>query len=151
MSTETKTTSRTKTTGASANNELRNLDPIQEEKNSVQKYMRKMRTNKVELGAELIDIKVQEGNDKTDKTTGLPVINKLTGEPEKWKTKYIASFAFMGDSIDIDLTSEQYGDMKEQVGMPYFLTGRLKKKKFYVDGSSLEVSFPVFTSISAII
>lgn len=144
-------TKETKTTGAIANNELKNLDPIQEEKNSVQQYMRKMRTNKVELGAELIDIRVQEGNVKTDKTTGQPILNQLTGEPEKWKTKYIATFAFMGDSIEIDLSNEQYSNMNDQIGMPYYLTGRLKKKKFFVDGSALEVSYPHFTSFSPII
>ncbi len=124
-----------------ANNELVNQDPIQEQKNSVQIYMRKLRANTVILGADLVDLRVQEGKERIDKDTKEKILDE-NGEPLRWADKYYAKFVFMGGEVETEIKQEQYVEMKEQLNMPFYLQGRLTKVRSF--GS--EIVAPVFNS-----
>lgn len=125
-----------------ANNELENQDPIQAQKDSVREYMRKLRSNTITLGADLIEVRVQEGKEKLDKDTRLPIVNEETGEVERWSNKYYAKFAFMGGEVETEIKGEQYPELSEQIGMPFYLQGRLTKVRSF--GS--EIVAPVFSN-----
>lgn len=125
-----------------ANNELQNQDPIQEQKDSVKAYMRKLRANTVVLGADLVDLRVQEGKEKLDKETRMPLIDEQTGEAFRWPNKYYAKFAFMGGEVETEVSEKHYFELESQINMPFYLEGRLTKIRSF--GS--EIIAPVFSS-----
>lgn len=123
-----------------ANEKIQNLDPIQNSKNEMQLMLKKMRANVITLGADLVEVREQVGKDIIDRETNSPKIDE-NGEVLKWASKYYAKFTFMGGEVETEVNQIQYQSLLNNIGMPYYLTGRLSKVKNF--GS--EIIAPVFS------
>lgn len=121
--------------------ELKNQDTVQEQKNSVQSVMRRMRANTITLGADLVEVREQAGKPILDKETKQPKLDE-NGFPLNWPSKYYAKFTFMGGEVETEVSEAKYSELVNNINMPYYLEGRLAKVRSF--GS--EIVAPVFTS-----
>lgn len=120
--------------------EIKNQDLLQKQKDSVASVIRKMKCNVITLGADLVSVREQIGKDIIDRDTK-EVKTDENGFTLKWPSKYYANFAFMGGEVETEVQFENYQMLLDNIGMPYFLTGRLTKIKSF--GS--DVIAPVFS------
>lgn len=118
---------------------VKNVDVLQEQKNSVQSVLRRMRANTLSLGADLIELRIQEGKVIIDKDTQKPKLDE-NGEELRWANKYYAKFAFMGGEVESEVNEFQYKALEGNINMPYYLEGRLSKVRNY----GQEIVAPVF-------
>lgn len=119
--------------------ELEQQDLVQQQKEAVKELMRKMKANTIYLGADLVEVRETELKPIIDKETNQQKKDK-DGQDMFWQQRYYAKFAFMGGEVETEVNSKQYEELKENINMPYFLTGRLSKIRSF--GS--EVTAPVF-------
>lgn len=125
---------------------LNNIDPVENQKTEIQKYMSKLKANKIVLGADLVEVRENIGKEIVDKENGGFKTDE-NGEPLRWPSKYHAKFIFMGGEVESEINQVQYQSLVNNIGLSYYLEGRLSKVKNF--GS--EVIAPVFTSFELLV
>ena len=126
--------------------ELQQIDPTENKKSEISLYMQKAKANKITLGADLVEVTENVGKERLDPETKKPMLDE-DGEPIRWRSKYYAKFIFMGGEVDTEVNEAQFLSLSNNIGMSYYLEGRLTKVRNF--GS--EVIAPVFSKFELLV
>lgn len=96
-------------------------------------------TNKVSIGARVVDLKILEGKPVIDKVTNQQKL--VNGVPQNYQDKYYVTLQFLGSSLETEVKSRLAYDFFE-LHKTYFCEGYLGEVKKFGD-SQLE---PIFTT-----
>ncbi|MGE4444839.1 MAG: hypothetical protein AB7E37_07730 [Candidatus Altimarinota bacterium] len=110
--------------------ELQQIDPTETQKSEIALYMKKARSNKLTLGADLVEVTENVGKEIVDKETKR-VKTDEEGEPLRYKSKYYAKFDFMGGQIETEIKEADFKSLSNNIGMPYYLEGRMSVVKIF--------------------
>jgi hypothetical protein len=83
------------------------------------------KSNKVELGCDLVDIESKVGSERKDKDGHVQIGHD--NMPLLYPTKFHATFTFMGGTIKTEINLVQFESLK--VGSTYFCKGRIATVK----------------------
>ena len=100
-------------------------------------------TNKVSIGARVVDLKILEGKPVIDKVTNQQKL--VNGVPQNYQDKYYVTLQFLGSSLETEVKTRQVYDSFE-LHKTYFCEGYLGEVKKFGD-SQLEPIFTTFTKL----
>ena len=126
--------------------ELQQIDPTENKKSEIALYMQKARSNKVTLGADLIEVTENVGKEIVDKETK-KVKTDEEGEPLRYKSKYYAKFDFTGGQIETEIKEADFKSLSNNIGMSYYLEGRMSVVKIFGE----QVIAPVFSKFELLV
>jgi hypothetical protein len=95
----------------------------------VKQLMAQRESNKIELGASLMEKRVHEGMEILDKETRMPIVDESTGETRRYPNKYYITLAFTGATLELEVDELKYNDL--EVTKRYFCAGYLTLVKVF--------------------
>lgn len=100
-------------------------------------------TNKVELGAKIVDTRTNQGQPVIDKASGQQKV--VNGVPQCYSDKYFVSLSYDGGSLETEIKSKDVFDSFE-LNKRYFCEGYLGFQKIF----GVDTLMPIFTKFTKI-
>lgn len=116
---------------------------IAEQNKELELKQEQREANKVELGAKLVFVRVQNGAPIMDKTTGEQKVSN--GIPLCYPDKYYSTFSFDGGSLEAEIKDKTIFDSLE-LNKRYFLEGYMGYQKVF----GVDTLMPIFTNFTKI-
>jgi hypothetical protein len=95
--------------------------------------------NEIKLSARVVKIDVIKGKERTDKATGVPLVDEF-GQIRCYPDRYIATLAFQGGALEYGCNEDMYNEL--ELNSTYLFKGRIGFIKEY----GKEVTSPIFSS-----
>lgn len=103
----------------------------------------KRETNKVELGARVVDTRVNQGQPVIDKASAQQKI--VNGVPQCYPDKYFVTLSYDGGSLETEIKSQDVFESFE-INKRYFCEGYLGFQKIF----GVDTLMPIFTKFTKI-